>query len=517
MIVSTTLAGPGAEHTLGDALRSAAPLVDGFLVLFSGCDPVVTQRVATNVAVETGKTLALQHLAWPGDYGKARNFALQAAAELGATWACTLDTDERLVIDPKELAALSMAEFDVLCVHDRDLLYQKPRFIRCGAGASWYGIVHERLTSRGRQGSIPGAFWELPKSPEAEERRWRRGLEAVPVMLAERECPSLRRHYAECLLSAGRDDEARVEFATVLASPGAPLCEQTWCRYRLAEFEAVAGRYDAARAIAADALARDPGFIQELGWVMAHCAAKLHEYQTAALWADYALRAPIDYSRGGHRGSTWRQGCAELLTRIQEAAERQGQPEQFGPEHFEARRQYAGEYQLLANTLVDILHPLDNLDLGAGDGMFVDALRRANVLSFGIEQSAGSGVNNPDGLDFVVYGKGVESWRTAVKDGAQTDLVSCIEVLEHLPQERADEAVAAICARSSRYVYFSAAHPGQGGIGHVNEQPQGYWMAKFGTHGFALDADATGMLREKLKALVQCWWLPMNALIFRRI
>ncbi len=39
MIVATTLAGPGAELTIGDALRSAAPLVDGFLVILSGCDP----------------------------------------------------------------------------------------------------------------------------------------------------------------------------------------------------------------------------------------------------------------------------------------------------------------------------------------------------------------------------------------------------------------------------------------------------------------------------------------------
>ncbi len=520
MIVSTTLAGPGAEQTLGDALRSAAPLVDGFLVIASGCDPEAVARLAQQIAVETGKTLALQHLAWPDDYGKARNFALEAAETLGADWACTLDCDERLDIDPSELSALEMPEFDVICVHDRDLLYQKPRFIRCGVGARWYGIVHERLTAPGQQGSIPGCFWELPKNALSEEKRWQRGLIAVPKMLAERECPSLRRHYAECLLSAGRDDEAREQFAQVLEAPGTPLYEQTWCQYRLAEFAAVAGRYEVARGIAAKALAKDPGFIQELGWVMAHCAAKLREFQTAALWADYALRAPIDYSRGGHRGSTWRRGCEELLSRIQEAAERQGQPVAFGPEHFAARREYTEEYRELAHALVEALHPRDHLDLGAGSGLLVNAMRREDVLSFGIEQASRADAQpepTPDGIDFIVFGAGVDAWPTAVRGGARADLVSCVEVLEHIPESQATDAVAAICARSSRYVYFSAAQPGQGGIGHINEQPESYWIGKFLGQGMSLDTEATEILRKKLQPLERCWWLARNALIFRRI
>ena len=519
MIVSTTLAGPGAELTLGDALRSAAPLVDGFLILLSGCDPDATAALVHRLSAELGKSCAIAHLAWPDDYGRARNYALEQATALGASWACTLDTDERLEIDPSELTALEMPDFDVICVHDRDLLYQKPRFIRCGAGASWYGIVHERLTSRGRQGSIPGAFWELPKSPEAEAKRWRRGLEAVPRMLAEKECPSLRRHLAECLLSAGRDTEARAEFARVLAAPETPLHEQTWCRYRLAEFEAVAGRWDGARAIAADALAKDPGFIQELGWVMAHCAAKLSEFQTAALWADYALRAPIDYSRGGHRGATWRQGCTDLLARIQEAAERQAEPEQFGAAHFLARREFAPEYRLLARALVETLSFASHLDLGAGNGLLVEAMTECQVISSGIEQSTEAEAHTTESIAARIrYGIGSEGWAPGMHwQGDTFDLVSCVEVLEHLPEHFANGAVRAICARSSGSVYFSAAHPGQGGIGHVNEQPQDYWIMKFLAHGFCVDDGATQTLRAKLAPLTLCYWLAQNALIFRRI
>jgi tetratricopeptide (TPR) repeat protein len=521
MIVSTTLAGPGAEQTLGDALRSAAPLVDGFLVIFSGCDPVATERVVREVT--TGKALCIAHLDWPGDYGKARNFALQEAESLGKlwslpgnpVWAMTLDCDERLQIDPSELSALDMPEFDVICVHDRDLLYQKPRFIRCGVGARWYGIVHERLTAPGQQGSIPECFWELPKNALSEEKRWQRGLVAVPKMLAEKECPSLRRHYAECLLSAGRDDEAREQFAQVLEAPGTPLYEQTWCQYRLAEFAAVAGRYEVARGIAAKALAKDPGFIQELGWVMAHCAAKLREFQTAALWADYALRAPIDYSRGGHRGSTWRRGCEELLSRIQEAAERQGKPVAFGPEHFAARREYAEEYRELARALIQTVSFSSHLDLGAGNGLLIEAMTLEQVVSCGIEASTEAEAQTTESIAARIrYGLGVESWAP----GEMTcDLVSCVEVLEHLPESQATDAVAAICARSNRYVYFSAAQPGQGGIGHINEQPESHWIGKFLGQGMSLDTEATETLRKKLQPLERCWWLARNALIFRRI
>lgn len=67
--------------------------------------------------------------------------------------------------------------------------------------------------------------------------------------------------------------------------------------------------------------------------------------------------------------------------------------------------------------------------------------------------------------------------------GHTFDLLVCLEVAEHLPEERAQSFVADLCAMSET-VLFSAAIPGQGGVGHVNEQWQSYWCDLFAANGY---------------------------------
>ena len=63
------------------------------------------------------------------------------------------------------------------------------------------------------------------------------------------------------------------------------------------------------------------------------------------------------------------------------------------------------------------------------------------------------------------------------------DLAVCLEVVEHLDADAGDRVLADLC-RCAPSVLFSAAVPGQGGIGHVNEQWPGYWVERFARHGF---------------------------------
>jgi SAM-dependent methyltransferase len=58
------------------------------------------------------------------------------------------------------------------------------------------------------------------------------------------------------------------------------------------------------------------------------------------------------------------------------------------------------------------------------------------------------------------------------------DLAFCIEVAEHLAPNAADRLINFLTSHADA-VLFSAAIPGQGGTGHVNEQPQSYWHKKF--------------------------------------
>lgn len=67
--------------------------------------------------------------------------------------------------------------------------------------------------------------------------------------------------------------------------------------------------------------------------------------------------------------------------------------------------------------------------------------------------------------------------------GQRYDLAISVEVAEHLVEAAADGFVETICSASD-VVLFSAAHPGQGGTDHYNEQPFEYWEEKFGQRGY---------------------------------
>ena len=66
--------------------------------------------------------------------------------------------------------------------------------------------------------------------------------------------------------------------------------------------------------------------------------------------------------------------------------------------------------------------------------------------------------------------------------GRTFDIACSLEFAEHLPPSRAAGFVALLAA-AAPVVLFSAAVPGQGGRGHVNEQPQSYWARLFAEHG----------------------------------
>jgi SAM-dependent methyltransferase len=63
------------------------------------------------------------------------------------------------------------------------------------------------------------------------------------------------------------------------------------------------------------------------------------------------------------------------------------------------------------------------------------------------------------------------------------DLAIAMEVAEHLPPSRGEGFVKLLCSTSD-VVLFSAAIPGQGGNGHINEQALSYWSKLFAAQGY---------------------------------
>ena len=67
--------------------------------------------------------------------------------------------------------------------------------------------------------------------------------------------------------------------------------------------------------------------------------------------------------------------------------------------------------------------------------------------------------------------------------GRRFDLVTCLEVAEHIPAEHEQFLLGNLCGHAD-VVLFSAAIPGQGGAGHVNEQWPAHWCLAFKDRGF---------------------------------
>ncbi|MCU0309560.1 MAG: class I SAM-dependent methyltransferase [Acidimicrobiales bacterium] len=90
------------------------------------------------------------------------------------------------------------------------------------------------------------------------------------------------------------------------------------------------------------------------------------------------------------------------------------------------------------------------------------------------------------------------------------DLAMSIEVAEHLPPARAQGFVRELTALAPA-VLFSAAIPQQGGVEHINERWQSYWIDAFASNGFeAWDVVRPALWHDRDVA----FWCRQNLFLF---
>ena len=119
-------------------------------------------------------------------------------------------------------------------------------------------------------------------------------------------------------------------------------------------------------------------------------------------------------------------------------------------------------------------------DIGCGTGTWLaTALEDGATSAFGIEGAWVTTAMLDDArIDFAP--QDLEQRFT----GPRVELALSLEVAEHLTPARADSFVADLVALSPA-ILFSAAIPGQGGVGHLNEQWQSWWAERFAAHRYA--------------------------------
>lgn len=288
MIVSTTLTGSNAE-IIGDALASVVAQVDRCLVIDTGARDA-SLAVAREVV---GEKLLVREYPWRNDFAAARNFALDAAAEAGGTWAVTVDTDERLRFENGYdlRAALSASPARVLLVAQGDGSYAKERIIRLPAAVRWAGPTHEYLGGqrKGESAVLDGvSFSELPKDEATSRRKFER--DAALLRAHTRKLPKEPRwHYYLGLSLHGLGHyAAAIDAYRACAALGGWVEEGAWACYGAAECYCSLERWREAVETCARGLAIRPA-TAELAWLAGWASYKAKRYEDAIAWSNMAV------------------------------------------------------------------------------------------------------------------------------------------------------------------------------------------------------------------------------------
>jgi hypothetical protein len=153
----------------------------------------------------------------------------------------------------------------------------------------------------------------------------------------------------------------------------------------------------------------------------------------------------------------------------------------------------------------------DAIDVGAGSGAFAAAGRRLGMNVRALERSrAGRLFATAQRVPAHAF-----DLRAGAGTGERAQLAYCFEVAEHLDPALGERLVAFL-ADAAPIVVFTAAHPGQGGYGHINEQPRGYWLDRFRAHGMQPWPEAADALARAFAGNgVDGPWFAENLLVLR--
>ena len=178
----------------------------------------------------------------------------------------------------------------------------------------------------------------------------------------------------------------------------------------------------------------------------------------------------------------------------------------FYRRHVSGARSSAG---VIVPLVVAWLNPRSVVDVGCGVGSWLAEFRRN-----GVEDVLGVDGPHVDRALLEIPADRFEA-RDLTKPVAiprSFDLALCLEVAEHLPESSADALVGSLVALAP-VILFSAAVPGQGGTGHVNEAWPEAWARRFSARGY----DWADPIRPRVWTSrdVEPWY-AQNALLYCR-
>jgi SAM-dependent methyltransferase len=150
-----------------------------------------------------------------------------------------------------------------------------------------------------------------------------------------------------------------------------------------------------------------------------------------------------------------------------------------GPFAYERNPYWLGFFGNTAEQLIRSVRPNRVFDAGCALGLLVEGFWDRGVEAYGRDISTFAIANvRPDLRQYCEVG--------SISDPlpGEYDLVTCIEVLEHMPEDLALDAIRSMAAAAPR-IFFSSSPTDFDEPTHINVHPPIYWLRRFADAGFA--------------------------------
>jgi SAM-dependent methyltransferase len=154
-----------------------------------------------------------------------------------------------------------------------------------------------------------------------------------------------------------------------------------------------------------------------------------------------------------------------------------------GYEEYGRHEPWLSHFGNAAKKIVRRYKPKTAVDVGCAFGLIIEALCDLGVDAYGFDISPFAISNARTDMTDRLRVHSILEPVPLRAGGKKYDLAICIEVLEHLPPEQAETAIANLCAASDR-VLFSSSPDDFDEPTHFNVLPTAEWLKMFAAQGF---------------------------------
>jgi SAM-dependent methyltransferase len=160
----------------------------------------------------------------------------------------------------------------------------------------------------------------------------------------------------------------------------------------------------------------------------------------------------------------------------------------------------------LSEWISNVLKPAKVLDIGCGPGTYVEEMRKQSLEAFGYD------------IDNRVKSKPYLTQQSLFDVTDTGDVIICLEVAEHIEKSKNKKITESLvnCLNPEGILIWSAAAPGQGGVGHINCQPKKYWEHLFSELPVVRLFDLEEALLAHIKSGYHMGWFVQNLMVFKK-